>query len=218
MSLHSLSLLPFQITGYGQRHSSFLAFSRCQGRRIDQRSEIILGVGFTTAGPCLFRLQYLMRGRVSTFQDMHSILRLLFYALLHMEILPPLAIAYLLACSSNDYHTVQDLDTSLGSYSILLRHLCSGLHHPSGGGENHRQPLHRRFPPQQSTFLSVFTAAPDNANLHRTTYLSSTTSRICVYSGAYKLELVHFFSCMDKCGSCRRFCLKISCLCIYIPR
>ena len=94
---------------------------------------------------------------------MHSILRFLFYTetlcssypainahlhcmpankyvlvtLLHMGILPPLAFVYLLARFSNDYHTVQDLDTSLGSYSMLLRHFCSGLHHPSGGGESH---------------------------------------------------------------------------------
>lgn len=32
-------------------------------------SEITFGNGFTTAGPCLFHIRYLMRGRVSTFQD-----------------------------------------------------------------------------------------------------------------------------------------------------
>ncbi len=100
-------------------------------------------------------------------RHMHSIVQSLFYAeilcssylainahlhcmpanqyalvtLLHMEILPPLASAYLLA-PSNDYHKVQDLNTSLGSYSILLRHLCSGLRHLSRG-ENHRQSCHR---------------------------------------------------------------------------
>lgn len=42
--------------------------------------EITLGDGCITAGPCLFRLQYLMRGRVVYLsRHMHSILRLLFY-------------------------------------------------------------------------------------------------------------------------------------------
>ena len=36
------------------------------------------------------------------------------------------------------------------------------------GGEDHGQPLHRRFLPRQSTSLSIFLAAPDNVYLRLT--------------------------------------------------
>ena len=45
------------------------------------------------------------------------------------------------------------------------------------GGEDHRQPLHRQFLPQQSTFLPIFPEAPDYINFRLITYFSSNTSQ-----------------------------------------
>lgn len=93
------------------------------------------------------------------------------------------------------------------------------------GGEGHRQPLHRRFLPQQSTFLPIFSAAPDSINFRLSTYLSSNTSHYMRTPLQISPKLIggqDICGCLftmvgfSRRGGCVISCSEISCLFIYI--